>query len=268
MADNWNFDGLTHNVLVKNNNSCCCGNDSFPDTSKIENSTNTIDSVTPEFLIDFEIFLKQLGIIEIAYVNDIKDYFIDKLNFKFNSAILISHEISQAIHDAGAGSQAQEYNNDLYRDFGNLTYNISDYLRLRGYETMVAHPGEETIDFSYLAQNAGMGYIGKSGLLISPNNGPNQKIAAILVNIKNLPEKHNNPYKWISDYCNYCHSCVKACPQDSLILDEETNAVTLIEELCIGCTEGCTECIKACPFYKKGYDKVLEKYEKIKNIMC
>ena len=33
----------------------------------------------------------------------------------------------------------------------------------------------------------------------------------------------------------------------------------------IGCSEGCTECIKACPFYEKGYNKVHEKYKKIKN---
>ena len=141
------------------------------------------------------------------------------LEFDFNSAILFSYEISQNIHDAGAGAKAQEYNNDLYRDFGNITYKISDYLRLRGFETMVAHPREETIDFLHLAQKAAMGAIGKIGLLISPNKGPNQKIAAILVNIKNLPKVENNDYVWISDYCNYCNSCIRACSNDALILD-------------------------------------------------
>lgn len=264
MADNWNFDGLIQNVLVKSSNNSCCGDISFPNTSKIENPINPINSVTKEFLEDFEVYLKQLGVVEIAYVEGIKDYFLHGLDFDFNSAILFSYEISQCIHDAGAGIKAQEYNDELYRDFGNLTYKISDYLRLRGFETLVAHPREETIDFSHLAQKAGMGGIGKSGLLISPNKGPNQKISAILVNIKNLPKTKINPYEWIPDYCNYCNSCVRACPNDALVLDKKTKTVSFIEDVCIGCSEGCTECIKACPFYNKGYEVIFDKYKKIK----
>ena len=187
MSDNWNFDGLVQDVLVKSNSNSCCGDVSFPDTSRIDNPINPIYSVTKEFLNDFEVYLKQLGVVEIAYVDGIKDYFMHGLDFDFTSAIVFSYEISQRIHDVGAGFKAQEYNNDLYRDFGNLVYKISDYLRLRGFETLVAHPREETIDFSHLALKAGMGAIGKSGLLISHEIGPNQKIAAILVNIKSIP---------------------------------------------------------------------------------
>lgn len=264
MADNWNFDGLVQDVLVKSNGSSCCGDIFYPDTSKIENPIKPIDSVTKEFLNDFEIYLKQLGVVEIAYVDDIKEYFMHGLDFDFTSAIVFSYEINQHIYDVGAGAKAQKYNNDLYRDFGNLSYKISDYLRLRGFETMVAHPHEETIDFLHLAQKAGMGAIGKSGLLISPEIGPNQKIAAILVNIVNLPKYGNNDHDWIPDYCNYCNSCIQACPHDALTLDKKTKAVSFTEGLCIGCSEGCTECIKACPFYKNGYDAVFEKYEKIK----
>lgn len=129
---------------------------------------------------------------------------------------------------------------------------------------MVAHPREETIDFSHLAQKAGMGAIGKSGLLISPKKGPNQKIAAILVNIENLPLLNCNKHEWISRYCNYCNSCVKACPQEALIINRKNKNVEFIADLCIGCTKGCVECIKACPFYKKGYEHVFKKYKKLK----
>lgn len=55
MADNWNFDGLIQDVLVKSTGGSCCGDISYPDTSKIENPLNSIDSVTKEFLDDFEI---------------------------------------------------------------------------------------------------------------------------------------------------------------------------------------------------------------------
>lgn len=264
MSDNWNFDGLVQDVLVKFSTNSCCSDISFPDTSRIENPINPIDSVTKEFLDDFEVYLKQLGIVDVSYVNGISDYFMHDFDFDFTSAIVFSYEISQCIHDVGAGAKAQEYNNDFYRDFGNIAYKISDYLRLRGFETMVAHPHEEIIDFSHIALKAGMGAIGKSGLLISPELGPNQKFAAILVNIKNLPANENNHYEWISDYCNYCNSCIRTCPHDALLMNRKTKSVTFMEELCIGCSDGCTECIQACPFYKKGYDNVFEKYNRIK----
>lgn len=265
MPDNWDFEGLTQNVLVKfDENSCCCGDISFPDTSKIKNPKNPISSISKEFIENFEAYLKQLDIVEVAYVNEIQDYFLHNLNFNFKSAIIISYEISERIHKVGAGEKAQEYNNELYESFGELTYEISDYLRDNGFETMVAHPREETLDFSHLAEKAGMGAIGRSGLLISPNKGPNQKIAAILVNIDNLPIVEYNPHLWISEYCNRCNSCIRKCPQNAFIQDKTNNSYEFIEELCIGCSKGCTECIKACPFYKKGYKHMLMKFKKIK----
>lgn len=265
MSDNWNFKGLAQDVLVKSNTSSCCNDSSSQDTSKIENPSNPINHVTNEFIKDFEKYLKELGIINVSYVNNVKDCFLHNLDFDFEAAIVFSYEIRQCILDAGPGSKAQKYNSDLYADFGNLTYKISDYLRLRGFETMVAHPRKDTVDFLYLAQKGKMGVIGKSGLLISPHKGPNQKIAAILVNIKNLPETKNNNYEWISDYCNYCNSCVRACPNNALILDKKNQDVNFSKESCIGCSEGCTECIKSCPFYKKEYELVFEKYKKIKS---
>lgn len=219
MSDNWNFDGLVQDVLVKSGNNSCCGDISFPDTHKLDNPSNPQSTISNDLLNEFEKYLQELGIIEVAYVNGINDYFLHDLNFDFNSAIVISYEISKSIHDEGAGDKAQEFNNELYERFGNITYEISDYLRSCGFETMVAHPREETIDFSHLAQKAGMGAIGKSGLLISQKKGPNQKIAAILVNIENLPLLDCNKHEWISRYCNYCNSCVKACPQNALFLN-------------------------------------------------
>lgn len=263
MSDNWNFDGLVQDVLVKSGNNSCCGDISFPDTHKLDNPSNPQSTISNDLLNEFEKYLQELGIIEVAYVNGINDYFLHGLNFDFNSAIVISYEISKSIHDEGAGDKAQAFNNELYESFGNITYEISDYLRSNGFETMVAHPREETIDFSHLAQKAGMGAIGKSGLLISPKKGPNQKIAAILVNIENLPLLNCNKHEWISRYCNYCNSCVKACPQEALIINRKNKNVEFIADLCIGCTKGCVECIKACPFYKKGYEHVFKKYKKL-----
>lgn len=264
MTNYWNFKELVQDVLVKSDSKpCCCDEVSFPDTHKLDNPINPQSTIPRDLLKEFEKHLDELGIVEVGYVDGIQDYFFHDLDFEFKSAIVITYEISNNIHDEGVGAKAQKFNNELYEIFGNITYKISDYLRSLGFETMVAHPREETIDFSRLAQKAGMGTIGKSGLLISPQKGPNQKIAAILVNIENLPKTESNQYEWISSYCNYCNSCIKACPQKALMLNRENKNVEFNSDLCIGCTKGCVECIKACPFYKKGYEQVFKKYQKL-----
>ena len=211
MSNGWNFDGLVEDVLVKTSSSnACCGDEiTFQDTSKVENPENPKDEITMEFLKDFEDCLSSY---DIGYVNGIGDLFMHDYDFDFKSAIVISHEMPQEILDVGAGIEAQDLNNDLYENFGKLTYSISDYLRENGYETYVAHPREEKIEFSKLAERANMGYIGKSGLLISPKFGPRQKIAAVLVNIKNLPVTETNEHSWIREYCESCNSCIRKCP--------------------------------------------------------
>ena len=260
MSDGWNFDGLVEDVLVKSSEvTACCGDDlTFPDTSKVENPKDPKYEISKEFLENFE---EDLDEYDIGYVNGIDDLFLHEYSFDFKSAIVISHEMPQEILDAEAGIEAQDLNNDLYENFGELTYSISDYLRENGYETFVAHPREEKINFSKLAERANMGFIGKSGLLISPKFGPRQKISAILVNIENLPITETNEHSWIKEYCETCISCIRKCPEKALsYLDNE---VQFNENVCIGCTQGCTECIKACPFYKRGYDKVHEIFKKI-----
>ncbi len=263
MSDGWNFDGLVEDVLVKSNDSSipCCGSDlSFPDNSKVKNPKNPKVIISKEFLREFE---ETFNKYKIAYVNKIDDLFLHDYKFDFSSAIVIFHEMYDDILESKIGSEAQNKNNNLYINFGDLTYEISDYLRAHGFETYVAHPREEKINFSKIAQKANMGCIGKSGLFISPELGPKQKISAILVNIENLPVTSENPHLWIRKYCEYCNSCIKNCPQNALSFIEETNEMILDEDECIGCSNGCTECIKNCIFYKKGYDKVYQTFKKL-----
>lgn len=264
MSEGWDFDGLVENVLVKSGDvDACCGADlSFPDTSKVKNPENPTDTVSDEFLNEFEEKYSDYGI---GYVDDLDGLFLHDYSFDFFSAIVISHEMPDKILESEIGAEAEDANNELYAKFGDLTYEISDYLRQNGFETYVAHPREERINFSKIAERACMGSIGKSGLFISPELGPKQKMSAILVNIKNLPVKNENPHLWIRKYCEYCNSCIRKCPKNALSYIEENKQRVIDETACIGCSEGCTECIKACPFHQKGYDRVHEKYIKIRN---
>jgi len=164
------------------------------------------------------------------------------------------------------GEDAKDLNDTAYVRLGILTTKISDYLRKNGFATEIAHPYGGLVKFSQLGQKASLGCIGQSGLLISPELGPRQKISAIFVSIANLPIKESTEHSWIADYCEKCGKCIKACPEKALIENETCcgeKETEFVQELCIGCSEGCTYCIEGCPFDQKEYTHIKERFDKM-----
>ncbi len=62
------------------------------------------------------------------------------------------------------------------------------------------------ISHKFVSNLAGLGWIGKSCLLITPNYGPRVRLATILTN---APLKTGSP---IDEKCNDCRKCVEICP--------------------------------------------------------
>ncbi|NYB51339.1 MAG: 4Fe-4S binding protein [Methanobacteriaceae archaeon] len=111
-----------------------------------------------------------------------------------------------------------------------------------------------------------MGWIGQSGLLITPTSGPRQKISAIFTSIENLPVKKDNEHSWIAEYCKRCGKCIKACPENALIETETCcggKETMFLEERCIGCSQGCTYCIEDCPFDEKEYTDIKNRFDRM-----
>lgn len=67
-----------------------------------------------------------------------------------------------------------------------------------------------------IAYEAGLGSIGKNGLLITPVFGPRVRFLAILTNADLAPGK---PVE--ESYCSECDLCVEACPMDALRLKDK-----------------------------------------------
>ena len=81
----------------------------------------------------------------------------------------------------------------------------------------------------------------------------------IHTSIENLPIKKENDMLWVRDFCSTCGVCIERCPKEAFDEDEK-----LLRKVCTAHREGCNECILKCPFYKRGYDKVKKRYEKMK----
>lgn len=243
----------------------CCGAVNFPDQSTVLNPDEPQFMVEDDFLEQFEDYARSISINSIGYTQMTPDLLIQDKFIQYPNTIVLNMEMNQEIIEQEPGPEAQKLNDAAYAKLADLTYKLSDYLRQHGFATEVAHPYGGVVNFSALGQKAGLGYIGQSGLLISPELGPRQKVSAIFVSIANLPLSTSD-HSWITEYCNLCGKCVRACPEKALIEKETccgTKEIELVQKRCIGCSQGCTYCIEACPFNDKGYESVKNKFDKI-----
>jgi len=155
-----------------------------------------------------------------------------------------------------------------YRDLGIIANRAVDFLRKHGFSAQAGHPLNGQTLYPPLAQLAGLGQLGHSGLVITPEFGPCVRISALYTSIENLAFNEGNEHAWIEDYCTLCQLCVKKCPAEAIYADpirHESGQITYVDnDKCFPYfhyNHGCSVCIKVCPFNRVPYDKLKETYQ-------
>jgi epoxyqueuosine reductase QueG len=154
-----------------------------------------------------------------------------------------------------------------YYQVGLTVNKVADWLRERGFNAHAGPAGGGDVNYIPVAIDAGLGVAGKNGLLMTRNNGPRVRLAAVYTDIENLPFSQDNSHSWIRDYCEACNLCVEKCPVDAIYMETITHAdggpVFIDHTLCadpFSNDNGCTLCIKYCPFSYGDYDKMKAKF--------
>ncbi len=99
-----------------------------------------------------------------------------------------------------------------------------------------------------LAKAAGLGWQGRSLLIVSPKYGPIHRLIAILTN---MPLDESNP---ITNQCEDCYLCIEKCPVNALKNSKFEDHPAKREDIldiskCNG-DNGCNICIQVCPWIK------------------
>lgn len=110
-----------------------------------------------------------------------------------------------------------------------------------------------------LAVNAGLGWIGKHSLLVSPKFGSKLMLGVILTNLDIAKSEQ------IPDMCGHCTRCQSACPTQALgqayqldiprcisylTIEHKNEIPVYLHELMGNKIFGCDDCVSACPFNK------------------
>ena len=182
------------------------------------------------------------------------------------NAIVLTMEMDKRRIDTSPSRESFVAVHETYHNLGDAANRIAGYLRKRGYSAHAGHPLMGLTLYPPLAQQAGLGWRGLHGLLITPRFGPRVRLAAVFTSIENLPidpEKAAD-HQWIEEYCNLCRRCVKECPPRAILdrpRERDNGLVTCVEtDACFPYFfdhYGCSICIRVCPFQEQDYS-VLE----------
>lgn len=172
---------------------------------------------------------------------------------KFRFAVVLGAQLHKL------GKKATGRDVDLFLERAAL--GISGYLESREDRALIIHPEDEfdpvnrlgLLSLKVLAKEAGLGWQGRSLLIVSPEYGPVHRWIALLSNLELLPGAP------IPGRCGDCTLCIDRCPQKALRFAEfgerpARRADVLDVRTCRG-DDACLVCLEVCPWGKsRGFE--------------
>lgn len=187
-----------------------------------------------------------------------------------DEAFVIPNSINRAVvmivaMDKNSILQSPNVANDAavnlgYSKMAFLSLSLAEFIRALGYNAIPCM--NDTALSIPLAIAAGLGQLGRNGLLITPEYGACIRICKVLTD---MPLDVNTPTDFaLTEFCNQCYLCSEACPAGAMSFNDRTfigptesnnpgvQKWYVNAEKCLRFwqTNGacCANCIAACPF--------------------
>jgi ferredoxin len=113
---------------------------------------------------------------------------------------------------------------DTEYQFGNNhaivpTFMLASYIREMGYPATAHHHGKSLVNPIPLAINAGLGELGRHGMLIHEKYGSRLHLTVVTTD---LPLAVDEPVDiGVEEFCKYCKKCARTCPSHSIPFGEK-----------------------------------------------
>lgn len=192
----------------------------------------------------------------------------NEISYKY--AVIIATEMDwKGINDSpsyyASGVAALGYSN-----MAETAGSLARYIRALGYPAVPS--GNDTGQNIPMAIDAGLGELGRNGLLITPEYGSRVRLCKVFTDLPLVPDK---PIDFgVQKFCETCHSCALSCPSKAIRNEDRTTEITSISNRkgllrwpvdVAKCYifwrengESCSNCIAVCPWTLPGQREWLE----------
>lgn len=202
-------------------------------------------------------------------------FFKDKLNFRRKvdfgfipkSVIVMAFEMDYETYQTSPSPLANGASSIGYSRMYEVSLRVANFLRSLGYNT--CHAGNSTGINGPNAVAAGLGEIGRNGMLITEEYGPRVRLVKVYTD---LEFDYDKPKSFgVREFCNVCKKCADTCPAKAISFadtpdDPENkpqnrssnkgvkNKFYLNGQKCLQFwgenDAGCSNCIASCPYNK------------------
>ncbi len=171
-------------------------------------------------------------------------------------AIAITVEMDhRMMQSAPLGTSVME-SSEQYLRSGILALKLASWIRELGYEAKAHIDGNYEVICPLVAVDAGLGTIGRMGLLMTPDLGPRIRISVVTTNMP-LKESTIASDRSTLHFCHHCMKCARVCPAAAIPdgprkKEDGVKRWRINSEKCyhFWTTSGtdCGRCISVCPY--------------------
>ncbi|KKL71299.1 hypothetical protein LCGC14_2096310 [marine sediment metagenome] len=183
-----------------------------------------------------------------------------------NKAIIMAAEMDQDAISTAPAQPAAAAVSIAYSKMAFIISCLGEFIRNLGYRAIQC--GNDTALSIPLAIDAGLGALGRHGLLINPEFGPRIRICKVFTDLPLISDEPNLEFiKKVEKTCKTCYKCTEACEVEAITREiEPTFDVPTISnnpgikkyyvnvekcfEFWIENSSDCGNCLAACPFSK------------------
>ena len=228
----------------------------LPNFYRTENPQNPKREITEDLLEDLLNLALKYNFTGISY-SKLSDDLKEEFDIDIDNVIIFKFLMGEDILKMEPSKEKGKLMDDEFQEYGVHVYEFADFLRKNGFQADIIHPLADNLSMRALALQSNDCVITRSNMCLF-KDGLNSSFFMIHTSIDNLPIKVENDMLWVKDFCSTCGVCIERCPENAFGDDEK-----FIRKACTAHREGCSECILKCPFYKRGYDKVKKRYERM-----
>jgi len=177
-------------------------------------------------------------------------------NLNHHYALAVTVEMDKGMMDMAPQGPTVMESAQQYLEAGMIAVQVAAFIKALGYSARAHIDGNYHVVCPLVARDAGLGEIGRMGLLMTPELGPRVRIAVVTTDMPLEPEPVSRQPAMI-DFCAICKKCADSCPPQAIPFEDRIDIdgvkrwqIESEECFTYWCTTGtdCGRCISVCPF--------------------
>jgi ferredoxin len=148
-----------------------------------------------------------------------------------------------------------------YANAAQIAVQLANHIRSQGFPARAHIDGNYRVVAPLVARDAGLGGIGRLGLLMTPDLGPRVRLGVVTTDLPLVPDlrgaetlAHTSS---VLDFCRICKKCADSCPVRAIPFEDRqviggTLRWQIDQEICYRywCVVGtdCGRCVVVCPY--------------------